>query len=146
MKKIVRFVVPFLLACFFMSKADAQVSIEGFWLNDSKEAKIEIYKNNQGKYFGKIIWLKEPNRDGKPKLDINNKNSKLRTRPIMGLNILQGFVQDGDTYEDGTIYDPKNGKTYDCKITPENNNLLSIRGYIGISLLGRTTEWTRTTK
>lgn len=120
--------------------------VEGFWLNEEKDAKIEIYKAKNGKFYGKIIWLKEPNRDGKPKTDTNNPKASLRSQPVINLLILKGFNKDDDTYEDGTIYDPKNGKTYSCKISFENDNTLSIRGYIGISLLGRTTTWTRTTQ
>lgn len=120
--------------------------VEGFWLNQEKEAKIEIYKAKNGKFYGKIVWLKEPNRDGKPKTDTNNPKENLRSQPIIGLLILKAFNKDGEkTYEDGTIYDPKNGKTYSCKITYENDNKLSIRGYVGISMLGRTTTWTRST-
>lgn len=121
--------------------------VEGFWLNQEKEAKIEIYKARNGKFYGKIVWLKEPNRDGKPKTDINNPKESLRSQPLIGLLILKAFEKDGDKiYEDGTIYDPKNGKTYSCKITYESNNTLSIRGYVGISMLGRTTTWTRSTQ
>lgn len=118
--------------------------IEGKWLNQEKEAMVEIYKAKNGKFYGKIVWLKEPNRNGQPKLDINNQKESLRSQPIMNLLILKGFNKDGENvYEDGTIYDPKNGKTYSCKMTYENANTLSIRGYIGISMLGRTTTWTR---
>ena len=109
--------------------------ITGYWFNDVKEAKIEIYKAKNGKYYGKIVWLKEPNRDGKPKLDIHNVKESLRTRPVMGLLLLSGFDKKESTYENGTIYDPKNGKTYSCKITPNGNDKLNIRGYIGISLI-----------
>ncbi|PZP50109.1 MAG: DUF2147 domain-containing protein [Pseudopedobacter saltans] len=124
----------------------AQDVIEGDWLNEEKEGKIEIYKHSDGKYYGKLVWLKDPNRDGKPKTDVNNKDAKLKNQPLIGLNILKGFSKDGDIYSGGTIYDPKNGKTYSCKITAKDKNTLSIRGYIGVSLLGRTTVWTRTTK
>lgn len=118
--------------------------VEGKWLNQEKDAKVEIYKAKNGKFYGKIIWLKEPDRNGKPKTDDKNPKENLRSQPIIGLLILKGFNKDGDnTYEDGTVYDPKNGKTYSCKITYENANTLSIRGYVGISMLGRTTTWTR---
>ncbi|MEO6849303.1 MAG: DUF2147 domain-containing protein, partial [Mucilaginibacter sp.] len=67
----------------------------------------------------------------------------LRTRPELGLELLKDFTFDGDdVYDDGTIYDPKNGKTYSCKMTLEGNQL-KIRGYIGISLFGRSEIWTR---
>lgn len=118
--------------------------VEGLWLNQEKEAKVEIYKAKNGKYYGKIVWLKEPNRDGRPKTDINNPKESQRSQPIINLLILKAFNKDGNTYTGGTIYDPKNGKTYSCKMSFENDNTLLIRGYIGISLLGRTTTWTRT--
>jgi uncharacterized protein (DUF2147 family) len=118
--------------------------VEGYWLNQEKDAKIEIYKAKDGKFYGKIIWLKEPDRDGKPKTDINNPKESKRATPIIGLLILKAFnKEDENSYEDGTIYDPKNGKTYSCNITVKDANTLSIRGYVGISLIGRTTVWTR---
>jgi uncharacterized protein (DUF2147 family) len=116
--------------------------IEGLWFNDVKDAKIQIWKNNDGRYYGKIVWLKEPLKNGKPKVDEKNPSAKMQAQPIVGLVILKSFEKDGDTYTDGTIYDPQNGKTYDCKMTYKGKTL-SIRGYIGISLLGRTTVWER---
>lgn len=136
----------FLLAVFFGVKTLglAQTDpIERLWYNDEKSAKIQVYKAVDGKYYGKIVWLKEPNRDGKPKLDINNNDKKRRNDPVMGLLILKEFKKDGDShYEDGTIYDPKNGKTYSCKMTLDGDKL-NVRGYIGFSLIGRTTTWTK---
>lgn len=117
--------------------------LEGQWYNAEKSAKIEIYKATDGKFWGKIIWLKEPNRDGKPKLDINNSKVAKRNIPLLDLVILKHFVKNGDNlYDDGEIYDPKNGKTYSCKITHKGDKL-DVRGYIGVSLLGRTTTWER---
>ena len=119
-------------------------NIEGAWFNEEKDAKIEIFKDKNNKYFGKIVWLKEPNRDGKPKVDFRNPKKDLQTQPIMGLLLLRGFKKkSNDSYTDGTIYDPKTGKTYDCNITVKDANTLSIRGYVGISLLGKTTIWTK---
>lgn len=139
----------FLLLCALVIAAplkalQAKDRLEGFWYNEEKTAKIEIYLAKDNKFWGKIVWLKEPLRDGKPKVDAYNKNAKLRNRPILGLPILMRFVKkDDDTYEDGEIYDPKNGKTYSCIIRFKNDNELDIRGYIGISLIGRSTTWTR---
>ncbi len=116
--------------------------IEGFWFNDVKDAKIQIYKGSDNKYYGKIIWLKDPMENGTMKVDKKNPKAKLKTQPLVGLMILKGFEKDKDTYEDGTIYDPQNGKTYDCTITYKGPKL-SIRGFIGISLFGRTTVWER---
>lgn len=126
----------------FNTLASAQNKIEGLWFNDNKEAKIQIYKAKDGKFYGKIVWLKEPLRNGRPKLDEKNSDKSLKGQPILGLVILKGFTADDDSYTDGTIYDPDNGKTYDCKMTFQGQKL-SIRGYIGISLFGRTTVWER---
>lgn len=117
--------------------------IEGIWLNEEKDAKIQIYKGRDGLFYGKIIWLKEPVENGAPKLDKKNPKAEKKTQPIVGLLILKKFEKDGTTYDDGTIYDPQNGKTYDATITYKGNKL-DLRGYVGISLFGRTTTWERT--
>jgi len=117
--------------------------IEGVWLNEEKDAKIQIYKGSNGLFYGKIIWLKEPTENGAPKLDKNNPKDERKKQQIMGLVILKEFEKDGKTYDDGTVYDPQNGKTYDATITYKGNTL-DLRGYVGISLFGRTTTWERT--
>lgn len=125
-------------------KAD---DILGTWLNQEATGKVTIYKES-GKYFGKIVWLKEPTdkATGKPRTDNLNPEPKLQSVPLIGLVNLKNFVFDGDDeWEDGTIYDPKNGKTYSCYIQFEAANKLKIRGYVGVSLLGRNTFWTKTT-
>ncbi|WP_194974418.1 DUF2147 domain-containing protein [Aquiflexum lacus] len=124
----------------FSQTADA---IVGKWYNTEKDAQIEIFKV-ENKFFGKIIWLQDPKDDtGKPKVDLNNSDVSKQQRPIIGLKILDNFKFNGGTWEDGTIYDPKNGKTYSCIIKEKDNNTLEVRGYIGISLIGRTVEWTK---
>jgi uncharacterized protein (DUF2147 family) len=121
----------------------SQDRIEGSWYNEEKTAKVQVFKAKDNKFYGKIVWLRDPLKDGKPKTDTENPDAKKRSQPIMGLLLLKGFTKDGeDGYEDGTIYDPKNGKTYSCKMTLEGNRL-NVRGYMGISLIGRTTAWTR---
>jgi len=116
--------------------------IEGVWFNQKKDAKIQIYKARDGKFYGKIIWLKDPVENGKPKTDKKNPKENLRAKPLVELVIMRGFEPDGDTYEDGTIYDPENGKTYDCKMSFKGSTL-AVRGYIGFSLFGRTEIWER---
>ncbi|TWW01591.1 DUF2147 domain-containing protein [Chitinophaga pinensis] len=116
--------------------------ILGTWLNEEKDGKIEIYKSGN-KYFGKLVWGKnmyEP--DGSSRTDIKNPDTKLRTRKLQDLVILTNFTFDDDEWEGGKIYDPKSGKTYSCVMKFKGSSL-QIRGYIGISMLGRTTIWTR---
>lgn len=119
--------------------------ILGKWLNEEADAQVEIFERN-GKFYGKLIWLKDPIDEdtGKPKLDKNNPDDKLKSKPLMGLEILRGFSFDGQKeWKNGEIYDPKNGKTYSCYMAFDKSDKLKIRGFIGISLLGRTTYWTR---
>jgi uncharacterized protein (DUF2147 family) len=126
-------------------------AIVGKWLNGKKTAHVDIYKAD-GKYYGKIVWLKEPvypaddkkGMAGKQKVDRENSDASKRNQPILGLAILRDFVfvKDG-LWENGMIYDPENGKDYKCKMTLESPDVLNVRGFIGISLLGRTDTWTR---
>lgn len=75
---------------------------------------------------------------------MNNPDPKLRNREVVGLVMLNDFVFDGNkTWNDGTIYDPREGKTYSCKITLKDKNTINVRGYVGISMFGRTEVWTR---
>lgn len=118
-------------------------AIEGLWYNEEQTAKIKIYKAKNDKYYGKIDWLKEPEKDGKERVDEHNPDKSKRNNPLMGLVVLKGFKKDGEhEYEDGSIYDPKNGKTYSCIITHEGDKL-NVRGYVGFSWIGRTAVWTR---
>jgi uncharacterized protein (DUF2147 family) len=120
-------------------------AILGTWLTGSKKGHVQIYK--QGKqYYGKIIWLKEPIDPATdlPKTDSKNPDAEKKKQPLLGLVNLRGFEYEGDqVWEEGKIYDPENGKEYSCKITLRNNNTLDVRGYIGISLIGRTDTWVR---
>ncbi len=121
--------------------------ILGVWLNEDKDAHIKVF-NEESKFFGEIIWLKDPidEETGKPKLDDENVDESLQSRPVLGLMLLVNFEFDGkDEWENGKVYDPKNGKTYSCYIEfkDETKNLLKVRGYIGFSMIGRTTYWTR---
>ena len=116
---------------------------KNMWYNQEKTAKIQIFKSADSKFYGKIVWLKVPDVDGKPKVDIHNPDKARRSDPIMGLLLLKGFKKNGEKdYTDGTIYDPKNGKTYKCKMTIDGEKL-NVRGYIGFSLIGRTEVWTK---
>jgi uncharacterized protein (DUF2147 family) len=127
----------------FVASAQKADAILGQWANPNGQDHILIYKKGN-KYFGKLDWIKFPNDEqGNPKTDKNNPDKALQSRPDLGLELLKDFTFDGDdVYEDGTIYDPKSGKTYSCKMTIEGNNL-KIRGYVLFSLFGRSEVWTR---
>lgn len=116
--------------------------ILGFWWTQDRKAKVEVYKR-AGEYYGKIVWLNEPLNDaGQPKLDKNNSNEELRQRPVLGLNLISGFKYEKGKWVDGEIYDPENGKTYDCVIKMDDKHL-EVRGYVGFAMFGRTVVWER---
>ena len=120
-------------------------AIVGVWKNGEGTGMVKIYKNGD-KYQGKIVWLKEPNdpETGKPKLDKNHPDESVRLRAVLGLINSWGFVYKGKkVWDDGKIYDPKNGNTYDCTMKLKDQNSLEVRGYIGVSIIGRTDVWTR---
>jgi uncharacterized protein (DUF2147 family) len=112
--------------------------ILGEWLSQEKDGKISIYKQGD-KYYGKISWGKTPGRK-----DAKNPDAKLKNRDLIGLVILQDFKYTGSAWENGKIYDPNSGKTYDCILkVKDNNKVLDIRGYVGMPMFGRTATWTR---
>jgi uncharacterized protein (DUF2147 family) len=119
-------------------------AIIGEWYTAEREALVSIYPCGEH-YCGRIIWLKDPrNPDGTEKVDLNNPDQSLRREPIIGLQFVSGFAFDGEKkWTGGKIYDPENGKTYSCKMVLDGEQYLKVRGYIGISLLGRTEIWTR---
>lgn len=128
---------------------DAQ-KITGIWWNNEKTSKIEV-KENKGEFIGTVIHIiPEKYVNGEPEKDNMNPDEKLRTRSRLGIQILSGLKYNSSDKQwiSGRIYDPKNGKTYDCYAWFENdNNILNIKGYVaGIKWLGRSTTWTRTTK
>lgn len=122
--------------------------IVGIWWNDEKTSKIEV-KKEDGKYIGTIIYMiPEKYENGEPPKDDENPNESLRSRSIVGLQILSGFKYDNKNKEwiEGSIYDPKSGKTYDCYAWMENDDLLKLKGFVaGIRWMGKSSEWYRTT-
>jgi len=117
--------------------------VVGQWKLEDGSAIVEVYKEGDS-FNGKIVWLEKPTEaDGSPAVDNNNPDAKLRSRQIMGLNMLSGLKKDGDEYTGGTIYDPGNGKTYNCSMKVEGD-VLKVRGSLDKKgLLGRTMDWFR---
>jgi uncharacterized protein (DUF2147 family) len=142
MKKLVLFIC---LSASLQARAQTADEILGVWLTGEGNGHVEIYKNG-GKYQGKIVWLKEPidPNTGKARTDIKHPDKANHNRAILGLVNLWGFTHNGkNEYESGKIYDPKNGKEYKCIMTLKDKDHLEVRGYVGISLIGRTDKWTR---
>jgi uncharacterized protein (DUF2147 family) len=119
----------------------------GVWEPGHGKAKVKITKVGD-KYFGKIVWLKEPlNEKGEKKTDVNNPDPKMHDTPLLGYKILKDFEYAGKgVWENGTIYDPENGSLYSCTITKKTDTKIEVRGYIGVSMIGRTDTWTKLEK
>jgi uncharacterized protein (DUF2147 family) len=127
-----------------VATAQKAEDVLGEWLPSQGKAHIKISK--YGDYFsGRIVWLEEPNdeKTGKPKIDNKNPDVKRQNTPILGLLLMQGFKFDDGVWSDGTIYDAESGKVYKCTLKLKDKNTLEVRGFIGISLIGRTDVWTR---
>lgn len=117
--------------------------IVGEWINEEKDTRIEIYKNGE-EYFGRLLWSEDLfEADGKTsRKDLRNTDEKLRGRNLLHVNLLNNFVFSEDLWDDGRMYDPKSGKTYNCLIKLRKDKL-EVRSYVGIPLLGRSTYWDR---
>ncbi|SHG17893.1 Uncharacterized conserved protein, DUF2147 family [Flavobacterium fluvii] len=139
-KKLVITIVLFFLAILF---AQSQ-TVVGKWKTIDDEtgkakAIVEIYEES-GKIYGKVVFILEP--ENKKKLCVEC-SGKDKDKPILGMIIIKGLSKEGSEYTNGKILDPKNGNLYKCYITLETKDKLKVRGYIGISLLGRTQYWYR---
>ena len=142
MRKIIFSIIALLmpLAAAF---AQGKPNVTGKWKLDDGSAIVEVYQQGNV-YNGKIVWLAEPTEaDGSPAKDINNPDKSLRSRQLIGLNMLSGLKEVGDEYKEGKIYDPGNGKTYNCSMKLEGD-VLKVRGSLDKrGLLGRTMDWFR---
>ena len=130
----------FLFLSLFIQTPDFQ----GKWITVDDETRVEksiisLYIEND-KLYGKIEKLLLD--EDKGQTCINCKGSE-KNQPIEGLVILKGLTKDGNSWTNGKILDPANGKEYDCTLTLSGPTKLKVRGFIGFSFLGRTQIWKR---
>ncbi|MGI8951212.1 MAG: DUF2147 domain-containing protein [Chitinophagaceae bacterium] len=116
--------------CYAQSNADR---ILGKWMTTQKNLMVDVYKVND-EYKAKIIWFKDTDDKSRPmneRLDIKNPDKSLRSRKWIGIQVLNGlrYVSTENKWEDGKIYDPNTGKTWDAEASFTNNNMLKVRGY-----------------
>ncbi len=120
-------------------------AILGNWVTDDGASKVEVTaaKAADGSvvYDGKVVWLKQPLRDGQPLRDANNADAALRSRPVLGLQVLSGFKASPSGYSGGTIYAPRAGKAFPAElaVTPDGRLELKVKA----GLLEKTDYWTR---
>lgn len=126
----------------------ATADVHGLWIDHtvSDKQKVAVWIEDCGdRLCGSIYWLRKPlSASGEPKRDQHNPDASLRERPLCGLTILSGFLPPrGHASSAGRIYDPSDGSLYSSTLTLTKDGRLSIRGYVGIPLLGKTVEWVR---
>lgn len=145
MKHLISIALIIFLCLPLLAQKVSREDITGKWYTENKDSIIQVFKTEAGSYNGKIVWIKDSiGKDGKPILDKNNPDKKLRNRPLMNLVIITGLqYKKAASYENGKIYDPESGKSYNCKVDLPNIDTLKLRGYVGVSLIGKTTTWTR---
>lgn len=145
MKRLMMIAAATMLASAAAGTVQAADGVFGTWWTGDKDSKIEIAPcgDNGKSACGTIVWLAEPNdENGKPKHDVNNEDEALQSRPILGLPLIQGFSQEGPgKWEDGSIYDPRDGKTYSSNMELQGDGTLKVEGCILFFCKGVT--WTR---
>ncbi len=123
----------------------AGLSPIGVWATAGNDSHVKIERCGAN-LCGTIVWLKDPlGDDGKDAVDSNNPDPAMRSRKLVGLQLLRGFQQTDDPnfWKNGKIYNPEDGRSYSCNLTVQDQNTLRVRGYIGFSLLGKTQIWNR---
>ncbi len=132
------------MAVYALGNAD---DVVGVWLTEDGDAKIEIYNCGDKTYCGKIVWLLEPNdSNGDPKTDQNNPDSAKHGQAILGMEMMKNFVYDGEKYyNEGSIYDAKEGKAYDGYVTMQEDGSLYLKGGYKVfgMMVGKSSTWTR---
>lgn len=137
--------IVFGLVVFFLMIFSAQSqTVLGKWKtvdDETGEAKsiVEVYEKS-GKVYGKVVEILRADH----KKDICTKcEGAEKNKPILGMVIMENLKKDGSEYSGGTILDPESGKKYKCYIELESPDKLKLRGYIGLSIMGRTQYWIR---
>ncbi len=140
----VRKITCALVFCSMSFSVSGTETIEGVWLNEDGDGWIEL-RITDGELRGVIAGSPDdPERLRPPRLDVENPDPALRDREVFGMQILYGFrMETADRWGGGRVYDPNNGNTYRGTITLVNDSTLRLRGFIGLSLFGRTEVWTR---
>jgi len=144
MKKSILFTAMLFLFSSVFCQAD---KIVGIWVPAKGTSQVRIFKATNGKYYGKVEWLETE----KDKLDVNNPDEAQKSKKILGSMILKDFSYNAEKkrWDGGTVYDPDNGKTYDCYMwfDTEDENVMTLKGYVlGMKFVGRSENWNRETE
>lgn len=124
--------------------AYAQTPIGTWKTIDDKTGKeksyVKIYETKSGKLQGDVTKILTPGRENAKCIECEGDN---KDKPIKGMTILWGLEKEDGEWTDGHILDPNSGKQYKCSMKLKDKNTLEVRGYLGVSLLGRTQTWKR---
>lgn len=144
-----RFALAVLMMCFTaLACAADRTSPVGLWktIDDKTQQPRSLVRILEagGALEGRIEQLLNRQPDDDPDNLCRACKGERKDRPVIGMKILWGLVQDGDAWEGGEILDPKNGKTYSCKLrVSADGTKMEVRGFIGLSLIGRSQTWVR---
>lgn len=133
-------------------KANPAMAVAGVWTTPNDKSRVRISRTPEGTYQGRIIWLKQPTYPanyknkalvGKPKIDLHNPRKSLRSRPVLGMDVLSGFRYSSSNHDwrKGKCYEPESGKTYTCRMWFKSRDTLMVRGYVWF--FHKTQEWHR---
>ncbi len=134
----------FTVAGWSPATANQPGAIAGVWLDKSGKAAIEV-KACGPELCGNIVWLRDPlDPRGKPWTDILNPDKAKRQQPVCGLQIVGGLKSAaGGMWNDGWIYDPEEGKSFNVEMSLADASTLKVFGFAGIRLLSETLLWKR---
>jgi uncharacterized protein (DUF2147 family) len=126
------------------ASGQAEPNVSGLWLDNEGKAAIEV-KNCGTEVCGSIVWLKQPlDPNGKPWTDILNPDRSKKRRPVCGLQIIGGLKPGANgLWQDGWIYDPEEGKSFNVELSLADTNTLKVFGFAGIRMLSETFHWKR---
>jgi uncharacterized protein (DUF2147 family) len=120
-------IIIFSLFSFKNINSDDSEKIVGVWYTENNSSKIQIYKNDN-QYFGKIIWLA-------PK----SEKEDLKVKPTLGYQIFRKFTYESkNLWSGGQVSDPRSGMTVSGKMTLKDDKTLSVRGFVGAPMFGKT--------
>lgn len=141
-----KFLIAFACVLGSAGAAHAQgASPIGTWMTEGGKSHVQISQCG-AQLCGRIVWLREPNQpSGQPKVDLKNPDQSKRGQKIVGLQMLWNFnkTSDPNEWDGGRIYNPEDGETYKSTMKLRRDGKLEVRGYVGISLLGKSQYWER---
>lgn len=124
--------------------AGTQTSYPGIWYDDTGQGAVEIGPCGD-RLCGRIVWLRAPtDKAGRPLTDALNPDNRRRNRAICGLDVIGDLKrQSNGAWDEGWIYDPKQGKQFDVELKLRAVDLLQVTGYLGLKFLSETFLWKR---